>query len=85
LYKLVANEGQIATMKANYLGGGYGYGHAKQAFYELLIERFKTEREKYHYFMNHKEEIDAILLEGAKKAHLVADEVLKRVRHKLGY
>lgn len=85
LYKLVANEAQIEEMRANYLGGNYGYGHAKQAFYELLIDTFKTEREKYHYYMDHLEEVDQILKQGAKKAHLVADEVLKRVRHKLGY
>ena len=85
LYKLVASEDQIEEMRANYLGGNYGYGHAKQAFYELLIEKFKVEREKYWYFMDHLSEIDEILLQGAKKAHLVADVVLKRVRHKLGY
>jgi tryptophanyl-tRNA synthetase len=85
LYKLVADENQVEEMRANYLGGNYGYGHAKQAFYELLIEKFKVEREKYWYFMDNLTEIDEILLQGAKKAHLVADEVLKRVRHKLGY
>ena len=85
LYKLVANEAQIEEMRANYVGGNYGYGHAKQAFYELLIENFKTEREKYHYYMEHLEEVDQILKKGAQKAHLVADAVLKRVREKLGY
>jgi tryptophanyl-tRNA synthetase len=85
LYKLVADEDQIQEMRANYLGGNYGYGHAKQAFYELLVEMFKVEREKYWYFMNNLPEIDEILLQGARKAHVVADEVLQRVRHKLGY
>jgi tryptophanyl-tRNA synthetase len=85
LYKLVASEAQIEEMRANYAGGNYGYGHAKQAFYELLIDTFKIEREKYHYYMNHLEEVDKVLLQGAKKAHLVADAVLKRVRTKLGY
>lgn len=85
LYKLVANEEQVEAMRSNYLGGNYGYGHAKQAFYELLIDKFGPEREKYHYYMEHLEEVDKVLLEGARKAHLVADEVLKRVRTKLGY
>lgn len=85
LYKLVANEKQIEEMRSNYKGGNYGYGHAKQAFYELLIDRFGPEREKYNYYMEHLEEVDKVLLEGARKAHLVADEVLKRVRAKLGY
>jgi tryptophanyl-tRNA synthetase len=85
LYKLVASEDEIAQMRSNYLGGNYGYGHAKQAFYELLTEKFKDEREKYHYYMSNLKEIDEVLLQGAKKAHLVADDVIKRVRQKLGY
>jgi len=85
LYKLIADEAQIKEMRANYVGGNYGYGHAKQAFYELLIDTFKVEREKYHYYMDHLEEVDQILKQGAKKAHVVADDVLQRVRQKLGY
>ncbi len=85
LYRLLANEEQLEQMRANYLGRNYGYGHAKQAFYELIVEKFGEEREKYHYFMSNPKEIDAVLLEGAKKAHAVADGVLERVRAKLGY
>lgn len=85
LYRLLANEEQLEQMRANYLGRNYGYGHAKQAFYELILEKFGEEREKYHYFMSNPKEIDAVLLEGAKKAHAVADGVLDRVRAKLGY
>jgi tryptophanyl-tRNA synthetase len=33
LYKLMASESEIASMKANYEGGNYGYGHAKQALF----------------------------------------------------
>ena len=43
LYKLVANDAQIAEMRANYTGGNYGYGHAKQAFFELLITKYAKE------------------------------------------
>jgi len=85
IYKLVANEEQITSMRALYLGGNYGYGHAKQALFELICERFKTEREKYNYYMNHLSEVDALLEHGASKAHAVANEVLKRVRIKLGF
>lgn len=85
LYKLLASEDQIATMRSNYLGGNYGYGHAKQAFFELLVERFKTEREKYNYYMNNLTEVDKALVEGATKASAKANEVLQRVRQKLGF
>ena len=85
LYKLLGTEEQIAQLKANYLAGNYGFGHAKQALFDLIIEKFKSEREKYNYYINHPEEIDKLLFEGATKAGKVADTVLKRVREKLGF
>ncbi|RBA29751.1 tryptophan--tRNA ligase [Flavobacterium tibetense] len=85
LYRLLATPEAVATMKQNYLAGGYGYGHAKQALFELIVEKFATEREKYNYYINNLEEVDKLLLEGATKASAVANGVLKRVREKLGY
>ena len=85
IYSLLATPEQIATMRANYEGGNYGYGHAKQALFELIVEKFKVEREKYNYFMNNLPEVDALLQIGAQKASLVATEVLGRVREKLGF
>lgn len=85
LYNLMASDEQISTMKANYEAGNYGYGHAKQALYELILERFAEPRERYAYYMNNLEEIDAALAKGASKAKIVADAVLKRVREKVGY
>jgi tryptophanyl-tRNA synthetase len=85
LYKLLATPEQTEVMKANYLAGNYGYGHAKQALFELILEKFATEREKYNYYINNLEEVDRLLLEGAAKAGEVANGVLKRVREKLGY
>jgi len=85
LYKLLASPEQTAELKAKYLAGNYGFGHAKQALFDLIAEKFKTEREKYNYFINHPEEVDKLLFEGAGKAGKVADGVLKRVREKLGF
>ena len=85
LYKLLASEKQVQEMKANYEAGNYGYGHAKQALYELIIDKFSVIRERYNHFITHKDEIDAALEIGAKKATIVANEVLKRVREKIGY
>ena len=85
LYKLIATETQITQMRQNYLGGNYGYGHAKQALFELICDKFKTEREKYNYYINNLTEVDALLKEGATKAHVIANEVLQRVRVKLGF
>ncbi|MGH1387424.1 tryptophan--tRNA ligase [Kordia sp.] len=85
LYKLLASEEQIASMRQNYTGGNYGYGHAKQALFELVAERFATERERFNHYMENKNEIDEALAIGAEKAHAIANEVLARVRKKVGY
>ncbi|MDY0089384.1 MAG: tryptophan--tRNA ligase [Flavobacteriaceae bacterium] len=85
LYRLLASEDMIEQMRKNYLGGNYGYGHAKQALFELITEKFKLEREKYNHYINNPEEVEEILLKGSEKASKVANKVLERVRKKLGY
>ncbi len=85
LFKILASQPQIEEMSANYLAGNYGYGHAKQALYEVILEKFGDAREKFTYYMNHLGEIDDALALGAEKAKNVADGVLERVRNKVGY
>ncbi len=85
IYKLIANEAEVTQMRANYTGGNYGYGHAKQALFDLICARFKTEREKYNYYINNLTEVETLLQLGAEKAGGIADGVLQRVRLKLGF
>jgi tryptophanyl-tRNA synthetase len=87
IYKLLANEGQITEMKVKYINANrdFGYGHAKQILFELIVDKFKTEREKYNYYMSHQDEVDVLLKQGASKAGSIANGVLKKVREKLGF
>nr|WP_299386010.1 tryptophan--tRNA ligase [Allomuricauda sp.] len=85
LYKILAQPEQVEEMSANYLAGNYGYGHAKQALFEVIMEKFAEPREKFEYYMNHLEEVDEALAVGAEKAKKVANGVLARVRGKVGY
>lgn len=85
LYKLLASEPEIQKMRSNYFGGNYGYGHAKQALYELILAKFTEQRKKFNQFMADTSKIDEALEVGALKAKSVAKEVLKRVRFKVGY
>ncbi|MDB9960829.1 tryptophan--tRNA ligase [Oceanihabitans sp.] len=85
LYNIMASPSEIETMKANYENGGYGYGHAKQALFELIVEKFSEPRERYNYYMNNLVEVDKALAIGAEKATHVANDVIQRVRKKLGY
>lgn len=85
LYKILADESQTEQMKINYEGGNYGYGHAKQALFDIICEKFKEPRAKYNYYMANLQEIDLLLQQGANKATKVANKVLERVRIKLGF
>jgi len=85
LYKILASEEQIAEMRQNYLNGNFGYGHAKQALFEVVLEKFNPAREKFDYYLNNLKEIDEALESGAEKAKKVANGVLERVRGKVGY
>ncbi|HSF52161.1 MAG TPA: tryptophan--tRNA ligase [Algoriphagus sp.] len=85
LYRLLATQEQTEKMRANYLGGNYGYGHAKKEFLELILSKYVKERETFNFFMNNPEEIEKRLAAGEAKAKIVAMDVLNRVRTKLGF
>ncbi|MEO9873062.1 tryptophan--tRNA ligase [Ekhidna sp.] len=85
IYKLLASEEQTQEMRKNYEGGNYGYGHAKQELFELLLNKFRDEREKYDYYMSNLDELELELSKGEEKAAEVADQVLNRVKTKLGF
>ena len=85
LYKILASETDQLEMRRNYATAGYGYGHAKQALFELITEKYATQRERYNYLMEHPEEIESALKIGQEKARKVASEVLKRARSRAGY
>ena len=84
IYSLLATDEQTAELRSKYLAGNYGYGHAKTELLNLILEKFKTEREKFNYYLNNLPELDAKLQEGADKTRKIAAETLKRVRLSLG-
>ena len=85
LFTLLASEEESAIIKVKYEEGNFGYGHAKQELFELICEKYKTEREKFNDLMENKNIIDTELAKGAQKARVLANEVLYRVRENIGY
>lgn len=85
LYSLIATSEEKEAMRQKYLGGNYGYGHAKHELYELLIKRYSKEREAFNFFISNPDELDKNLAQGEAKARVIANEVLARVRKKLGF
>ncbi|MCD9017746.1 tryptophan--tRNA ligase [Parachryseolinea silvisoli] len=85
LYSLLATPDQKQALRAKYEAGNFGYGHAKQELYELILEKFAKEREAFSHYMSNLDELDRKLEKGEEKARVIAREVLGRVRQKLGY
>ena len=87
IYQLLGTDAQITELREKYKNPNrdFGWGHAKQELFELIISKFEKERTLYNYYMDHPEEVEEALLIGAAKAQAVAKGVLSRVREKLGY
>ena len=85
IIKLIAENNHVDEIKNKYKSGGYGYGHAKTELFEIILSKYKNQRDKYNHLMSNKKEIDAVLLDGASRAKATANEVLSRVKTKLGY
>ena len=85
LYKLLGTDNQIANLKKKYEEGDFGYGDAKKELFELICEKYKKERKNFNQLMDNTDIIEKELQKGAKKARVIASEVLQRVRSNIGY
>jgi tryptophanyl-tRNA synthetase len=85
IYSLLGTKEQNEAIRKKYIAGNYGYGHAKQELFELIVNKYKREREAFNYFMSNPDELEKKLELGENKARTIARDVLNRVRKKLGF
>ncbi|WP_109829979.1 tryptophan--tRNA ligase [Reichenbachiella versicolor] len=85
IFKTIATDSETETLRQKYLAGNFGYGHAKTALLELVIEKYKNERELFKHYMNSESELNAKLEAGESKAREIGIKVLKRVKDKVGF
>jgi tryptophanyl-tRNA synthetase len=85
IYSLLASEDQKTALRNKYLAGNFGYGHAKQELFDLIIQKYAKEREAFTFYMSNPQELDKKLEQGEAKARIIAHKVLERVRKILGY
>lgn len=85
IYKLLGTPEQTATLREKYLAGNFGYGHAKQELYELIIHKYAREREAFTFYMSNLPELEKKLELSEAKARALARTMLAKVREKLGY
>ena len=85
LYKLIASQDDVKNLSLRYTWGGLGYGEAKEILYSEIINKYSKNRKKFFELMDDKQMVEDLLIDGAKKARIQAQKVLKRVRSRVGF
>ena len=85
LYELLATPEQSGDMARKYRAGNYGYGQAKTALFEVIMDRFGNVRGEFDRYMKDIPSIEKALKTGADKARVIAGKTISRVRDRLGY
>lgn len=85
IYKLIATTEQTEALRQKYLAGNFGYGHAKQELFELIVQKYAKEREAFNFYMSNTSELEKKLEQGEEKARVIARALMEKVRIKLGY
>jgi len=84
LYSLFLNSEEKILLSDRYNVGGLRYGDIKLEFFEKIMDYFQPFREKREQLVNNPKDVNDILQYGAKKAKLIANEVIDRVRTSCG-
>ena len=79
LFKVIASDEDAKKLHSRYTNGGMGYGEAKE------LSRFSKNRELFFELNSNRDKVEQLLLEGALKARKQAQNVLKRVRARVGF
>ena len=84
IYKLFATPEEIQKMRENYLGGNYGYGHAKLALFEKLWTTFEPMRKRRAELAADATFVERTLAANGERARAEADKLMRKVRRAVG-
>ena len=80
IYKNLVDSEELENMRSVYINGGLGYKQAKDTLFELIIGKFKNEREEYNKIKNEIGYIDEILKKGKLRAQEIANETFEKLK-----
>jgi len=83
LYEQFSSSAELEELKDKYTAGGFGYGNAKKALLERLMEYFADARSHRARFAK-SNDLEDIMRDGAKKAHKLAMETMAKVYERTG-
>jgi len=84
LYELFVGKEELAALEAEYRAGSVGYGEAKKRLLKEIDEEFAPARERRAELLRDPSLVDDVLSDGARRARVVAHEVVGRCREAAG-
>ena len=84
LLKFFASPDDFAAILDQLKSGGFGYGDLKKALFEHYWEFFREARDRRAELLANLDHVNAVLNDGALRARVVADDVMKRARKACG-
>lgn len=84
LLRLMASKEEVGEWVERHRTGGMGYGDVKKRVFELFIEYLGPARKRYAELSAHPEEVERILVDGARRAREVANQTMREVRRATG-
>jgi len=84
IYKALANEKSTKKLQESLESGEMGWAQAKQELLFLLGSLIGPYCKKYEHFINHPEEVNELLLQGASRARPIAKATMRDVHSAIG-
>ena len=84
IYRQLATAEESAALEAKLAAGNFGWGHAKEALYEVIERDFAPMRERFTALRADPAGLDAVLARGADQARGIARATLDRLRARTG-
>ena len=84
IYKLFATPEEQQKMRENYLGGNYGYGHAKLALFEKIWTAFEPMRKRRAELAADATFVERTLAANGERARYEAEKLMRKVRRAVG-
>ncbi len=82
--KLFLSDGELVELQDRYRGGKEGHGHFKLYLADVIKSYFEPYKIKREWYLNNLDEVDQILLDGAKKATEASAQTVASVRKAVG-
>jgi tryptophanyl-tRNA synthetase len=83
IYQAFASAEETQTLRQRY-AQGIAWSEAKQLLLERIDQEIAPMRARYQHLIDHPQEVEALLLEGAQKARASATPFMHQLRHAVG-